>query len=81
MATKTFMKECKSCKKPTMHLQQVDSSVPHLIGTIITFGLWLPFWLMRAAGTGMRSPAQCTVCGQNWQNKMWKDIKEGTAEA
>ncbi len=46
MATKTFMKECKACKKPTMHLQQVDSAVAHLIATIITFGLWLPFWLI-----------------------------------
>jgi hypothetical protein len=57
------MKKCKACSKMTMHVQPATSHILHLILSLITFGLWIPIWVLLAASHG--SQAQCTECGKN----------------
>lgn len=56
------MKRCKKCDRSTMHVQPSTSHLLHLILSVITFGLWIPIWLLLAASHG--SQAQCSECGK-----------------
>jgi hypothetical protein len=38
--------------------------VLHLLLTLITFGLWLPVWVLLAV-FGAFKPYRCTVCGES----------------
>jgi hypothetical protein len=62
MATNHVMHRCRDCGKPTLHLQPATSHVLHLLLSVLTFGLWLPLWLIAALSNGSR--CTCTVCGR-----------------
>lgn len=62
MSTRQFMGPCKQCGKLTMHVGPSTSHVLHLLLSLITFGLWIPIWLLVAASNGR--DGQCTECGR-----------------
>lgn len=61
MATEQVMYRCKRCDESTVHLRQTPSHLLHLILTIVTFGFWLPVWILLSLG---RSSPQCSECGK-----------------
>lgn len=58
-----IMRDCKACRKPTLHVEPSTSHILHLLLSILTFGVWIIFWVFIAASNGSR--ARCTVCGGN----------------
>ena len=56
------MKHCKRCGKVTQHLKPSTSHVLHLLLSLISVGLWLPFWFLIAMSNN--SQGQCTHCGR-----------------
>lgn len=61
MGNKT-VRHCQNCGGPTLHESPSTSHVLHLLLSIITFGFWLPIWLLVAMNN--RSQGMCTVCGR-----------------
>src|SRR5262245_35336317 len=68
VATIQLMKHCATCGQRTLHVQQVESNVFHLLMTIVTLGLWIVVWLTAPI---RKSGAQCTVCGHSWLSGQW----------
>lgn len=62
MASEQVMKPCRTCRRPTMHVQKSPSHVLHLLVSILTAGFWVPVWILIALNAG--STAQCTQCGK-----------------
>jgi hypothetical protein len=62
MATHQIMSYCRDCKKNTIHLQPATAHVLHLLLAIISFGVWIPVWLLVVASNN--SQASCTDCGR-----------------
>ena len=61
MAQKNYMRKCKACAKPTMHIQQKPNHILHLLLTVCTAGVWLLVWIF----VSLVQPApQCTQCGR-----------------
>lgn len=61
MATDQRMDQCKKCAKITMHVRKGTSHVLHLLLSLITFGVWLPVWIILALNSS--TTGQCTECG------------------
>ena len=60
MSTKQEMYFCKTCQKPTLHLENKPNHVLHLLLSVLTAGSWIIVWVLVSMGTGN---ARCTVCG------------------
>jgi len=71
VATVQLMKHCATCGHKTLHVQQAESNVFHLLMTLVTFGLWLIVWL--TAPIRQRG-AQCTQCGHSWFTGFWSRL-------
>jgi len=76
MPTKQIMRKCPSCRKNTVHLQQVPNHIFHLILTVLTGGLWLVIWVFQSSTT-----PKCTVCGHknaavSFLSREWISIGE-----
>lgn len=56
-----YMKQCKVCGKPTMHIRPSTSHVLHLLLSVVTAGVWLIVWFFVAQNNA--SQGSCTVCG------------------
>ncbi|GEM_PF-3760502 len=60
MSEKT-MKECKRCNKSTSH-EQVSAPIGiHILLTLLTFGIWIFFWVFNI--TGREPQYRCIECG------------------
>lgn len=62
MRTVEAMHDCESCGRATRHLQEKPSRVRHAVVSLLTGGLWLPFW-GAVEVFGGKGP-QCTECGK-----------------
>ena len=62
MSQKSFMRQCKACGKPTLHIQEKPNHVLHVLLSVFTLGIWLPIWLL--IGLFGSGKPQCTVCGK-----------------
>lgn len=56
------MKPCRTCGKPTLHVQPGISHLLHLVLTILSIGMWLPVWILVTLNA--KTEAQCTICGR-----------------
>jgi hypothetical protein len=50
---------CKNCGRKTLHVGMVESSVLHLLLSVLTCGVWLIVWFFVAAA---RPRPECSVC-------------------
>jgi len=62
MASKQLMQFCKRCDKSTSHIGPGTSHLLHLVLSIITFGIWLPVWLLTDIFNS--SELACSQCGK-----------------
>ena len=53
---------CKQCGKSTLHQKETFSGTLGCFFTLITAGLFLPFWLL-ADIVGLTRPYRCQTCG------------------
>jgi hypothetical protein len=60
MGLQQIQARCGRCERLTLHNQTTPNHVAHLIGTLITAGLWIVIWLIVAVS---KSPAKCVQCG------------------
>ncbi|MGM0508498.1 MAG: hypothetical protein ACQERZ_04965 [Fusobacteriota bacterium] len=51
---------CKKCKEETLCKRKDTNNWIHLILSIITLGLWIPFWIMAVI---QFNAWHCSVCG------------------
>jgi hypothetical protein len=72
MATVQRMSWCRTCDRKTLHIQQKESNLFHLILTLVTGGLWLVVWIFAPMRSGS---AQCTSCGETVWSGLWKSFK------
>ena len=63
MPTKEYMATCKKCGRPTRHLMQVGSPLTNLVLSIVTLGVWVPFWILGSLLNEAPWGGQCTECG------------------
>jgi len=69
MATSPETRYCDRCKQDvTFHYEPV-SHVGHLIGTIVTCGLWLPIWLMVTYRPAWVKAKICDKCNETLWGK------------
>lgn len=61
MAIKTATVFCKTCNGKRLGHASAPNHVLHLLLTLVTFGLWLPIWILAALFTGGRY--FCSHCG------------------
>lgn len=61
--TDIVMKHCTNCRKNTKHLRPSTSHVLHLILSLISFGLWIPIWVLVAISNSTQG--QCSDCGKS----------------
>jgi ribosomal protein L37E len=55
-------KRCKECGKQTRHVHRRTSHMDHVLICVVTFGLWLPGWLMLTLSNN--SHGHCIKCGR-----------------
>ena len=67
MAVKTASIFCKSCQGKRMAQAPSPNHILHLLLTLITFGLWLPIWILVSLFSG--GQFHCTHCGN--RVSMW----------
>jgi hypothetical protein len=63
MATKQLQAFCATCDAMMPHnIEEEPNAVVHLLITLVTVGIWLPFWIamMYAASN---APKVCAKCG------------------
>jgi hypothetical protein len=58
---KIARRKCRTCGQKTASMKPGINHVGHFIVTILTGGLWLPFWMLAAIGGG--GPWRCQQCG------------------
>jgi len=64
---------CKRCKKETLAKRKKTNHIFHIIISLITLGLWIPFWIMAIL---QFNSWHCDVCGTRVKdNKIKKEIK------
>jgi len=61
----TKRKYCKDCEEYKLVEGQAPSVVVHLLLSIVTFGAWLPLWLLALVVCFLRG-YRCTQCGRKW---------------
>lgn len=54
---------CESCGRRVLATRPQPSHVLHLMLSLVTFGLWIPVWLVAAALAGT-APWRCNQCGE-----------------
>jgi len=63
MAIVQRQRYCKTCARPTLHSRETLSFGFGCLATLLTAGLFLPFWLLIDL-LGIFRPWRCQVCGQ-----------------
>jgi len=66
------MLPCKTCGRQTPHLVSAPNHVLHLLLSLVTFGLWLPIWILIAFFSGA-SPT-CMTCGMTYQRHLFERV-------
>jgi hypothetical protein len=61
MSTYQHMDFCKVCNKKTIHLAEKPNHILHLLISIISVGIWIPFWILITILCMFQN--DCTVCG------------------
>lgn len=54
---------CKTCGDYRLATKAGTSHVFHLIVSVLTLGLWIPFWFLACVSNAL-TPFRCTVCGK-----------------
>jgi hypothetical protein len=62
MAIKQKQKMCKTCGKPTLHQKETFSGGMGCVLTILTGGIFIPFWFL-ADSLDILRPYRCQSCG------------------
>lgn len=57
-------RQCNVCKKPTLHEKQTMSTGMCILLTIVTAGLFIPFWLFYSFLILPFRPYRCQSCGK-----------------
>ena len=53
---------CRSCKKDVVIFRKGTNHILHLLLAVITFGLWIPVWMIISM---MGGKWRCSVCGSD----------------
>lgn len=64
MAMMQTQRRCKTCGKKTLHARPKFSSVGGCLLSVLTLGLFLPFWGLIMIGGGATGAWRCQVCGR-----------------
>lgn len=60
--SRQYMRACKHCQKPTLHVGPETSHLLHLVLSFVTLGIWTIPWILITASNNLSG--QCTVCGR-----------------
>lgn len=63
MPIRQTQKRCRTCGRLTLHQKETFSAALGCLGTLLTAGLFLPFWLL-ADLAGIIRPWRCQACGR-----------------
>lgn len=63
MAIVQTQKKCRDCGRKTLHAKERWSDGAHILITIVTLGLWIPFWLLMGLAD-MFTAFRCQLCGR-----------------
>jgi len=55
---------CSRCRTKTLHARRTLGAGIGIILTVITMGLFLPFWILIAIYEAICVPWRCQICGQ-----------------
>jgi hypothetical protein len=57
-------RHCRACKRKTLHARQTFSNAQGCLLTVLTLGLFLPFWMFIILMGGASGPWRCQQCGK-----------------
>lgn len=75
MTLRVEMMWCNECQKNTGHIQQRMNHVLHLLGTIVTGGLWIIGWIASAVAW-RRRPWLCMGCGYRYTTPSMRSMRD-----
>jgi hypothetical protein len=64
MAFRQTQLSCKDCERKTLHQKEILSGSMGCLLTVVTAGIFLPFWLLSDL-LGMAKPWICQSCGRS----------------
>lgn len=56
-------RHCKNCGRKTLHVKEQLSNGMGCLLTVVTFGVFLPFWILYGLFVLPFRPYRCQVCG------------------
>lgn len=62
MPQKLFARHCPKCDRGVIGVKNAPSHLLHLILALVTFGLWIPIWILLTLLVSRRHPS-CQKCG------------------
>ena len=57
-------RHCRTCERKTLHARPTFSDTAGCLLTLLTLGLFLPFWLLFKVTRAGDGPWRCQVCGR-----------------
>jgi len=63
MALCQIRANCRTCGSPRLFKKEGTSNILHLLFTVMTFGVWLPIWILCAVLNAFK-PFRCIICGE-----------------